>query len=25
MIDARVATPHIWAELLCRRLEEVVE
>jgi hypothetical protein len=25
MIDARVATPRLWAELLCRRLEEVVE
>jgi hypothetical protein len=25
MIDSRTATPAIWAELLCRRLEEVTE
>jgi hypothetical protein len=25
LLDGRVATPHVWADLLCRRLEEVVE
>jgi hypothetical protein len=25
MLDGRVATPHVWADLLCRRLEEVIE
>jgi hypothetical protein len=24
LLDGRVATPHVWADLLCRRLEEVV-
>jgi hypothetical protein len=25
LLDGRIASPHVWADLLCRRLEEVVD